>query len=250
MTIEDIKQKLGGTPDMSVAQAKIMWDLIAENEVDDILELGFRHGVSTCYLAGALAGRGGGRVTSIDLMSARDLSPNVLDLAKRTGLEDRIEAFFEPTSYTWRLMRMLEASPEPRFDMCYIDGAHNWFVDGFAFFLVDRLLRPGGWIVFDDLDWTYDRSPSLKDTDRVKSMPQDERSTPQVRKVYELLVKTHPGYENFRSADGWAFAQKSQRSNLSAERTVVVERIVEIQKVKVGLGQVVRSAARRVLKGK
>ena len=37
-------------------------------------------------------------------------------------------------------MKMLEDDPEPRFDFCYIDGVHNWADDGFAFFLIDRLL--------------------------------------------------------------------------------------------------------------
>jgi hypothetical protein len=30
----------------------------------------------------------------------------------------------------------------------------NWDTDGPSLFLVDRLLRPGGWIVFDDIEWS------------------------------------------------------------------------------------------------
>ncbi len=248
MNIADVKQQLGDTPDMSPEQAQRMWDLIESQGVHDILELGFRHGVSTCYFAAALARLGRGKVTTIDLQSAEKLQPNVLELAERIGQRDRVQVYFESTSYTWRLMRFLEESPAPRFDMCYIDGAHNWFVDGFAFFLVDRLLKPGGWIVFDDLDWNYDRSASLKDTDWVKNMPDDERLEPQVRKVYELLVKTHPHYENFKTEYGWAFAQKRQDAGAVREREVIVEKVIEIQKVKVGLGEVVRRFAKR-LKG-
>jgi hypothetical protein len=50
-----------------------------------------------------------------------------------------VNYYFEPTSYTWRMMKMLEEDEGPRFDLCYLDGAHSWFVDGFAFFLIDRL---------------------------------------------------------------------------------------------------------------
>ena len=39
-------------------------------------------------------------------------------------------------------------------------------------------------------------------------MPEDERTTPQVRLVYDLLIKAHPGYHNFRDEGDWAFAQK------------------------------------------
>ena len=53
-------------------------------------------------------------------------------------------------------MKMLAQYPSPKFDFCYIDGGHNWSDTGFAFFLVDRLLKSNGIIVFDDLDWTYD----------------------------------------------------------------------------------------------
>jgi hypothetical protein len=105
-------------------------------------------------------------------------------------------------------MKMLQEDPRPRFDLCYLDGAHTWFVDGFAFFLVDRLLRRGGWIIFDDLSWTYSTSPTLKDTEAVRRMPPEERDTPQIELVYELLVKTHPGYGDFHAKHGWAYARK------------------------------------------
>jgi predicted O-methyltransferase YrrM len=174
----------------------------------NILELGFRHGVSTCYLAAALDDIGDGSITTIDLEAVHDEEPNVDQLLDRLGLAHLVQRFYEPTSYTWRLMKMLDDDPTPRFDLCYIDGAHDWFVDGFAFFLVDRLLRPGGWIIFDDLDWTFARSPALSGTERVLRMPAEERTTPQVRKVFELLVVTHPGYEQFRMDGDWAFARK------------------------------------------
>ncbi|MGB6680040.1 MAG: class I SAM-dependent methyltransferase, partial [Candidatus Bathyarchaeia archaeon] len=147
--------------------------------------------MSTCYIAAALEESGGGCITTIDLLSARSLSPNIDQLLELCDLHDVIVTpYFEPTSYTWRLMRFLEQDRPPQFDFCYIDGAHNWFVDGLAFFLVDRLLRVGGWIILDDLDWTYAISPTLHDTDMVKSMVTEERVTPQIRKIYELLVKT------------------------------------------------------------
>ena len=57
------------------------------------------------------------------------------------------------------LMRAIEAGH--KYDFCFIDGAHTWDTDGFAFCLVDRMLRPGGWIIFDDLNWTHAHSPTL-----------------------------------------------------------------------------------------
>jgi len=203
-----VKELVGDTLHMSLYQANRLTAFMAEHAVQNVLELGFAHGVSTCYMATALARFGSGSIVTIDLESARQREPNIEELLARVGQSGRVTVYFEPTSYTWRLMKFLEEERRPAFDLCYIDGAHNWFVDGFAFFLVHLLLKPGGWIIFDDLDWTYATSPSLAHTERVRRMPEDERTTPQVRKVYELLVKSHPQYHNFRMENGWAYAQK------------------------------------------
>ena len=208
MTNQEIKAIVGDTPHMSLDEADKITRFIADHNVESILELGFRYGVSTCYMAAALARLGRGSIVTIDLLSARAAQPNIEGLLTQVGERDRVTVFYEPTSYTWRLMKFLEQSPIPSFDFCYLDGAHSWFVDGLAFALVDRLLRPGGWIIFDDVDWTYATSPALSTTDWVKNMPSDERDTPQVKKVFDLLVKTHPDYSNFRIEEGWAYAQK------------------------------------------
>ena len=185
-------------------------------------------------MAATLARAGKGRIVTVDLLSAKHNKPNVEELLTKVGERSRVEVFYEPTSYTWRLMRLLQQDPTPRFDLCYLDGAHDWFVDGFAFFLVDRLLRPNGWIILDDMNWTYATSPALRHTERVSSMPQDERTTPQVRLVYDLLIKTHPGYHNFRDEGEWAFAQKLPVSESQGERTIVKEVVVVEKRLGVG----------------
>jgi predicted O-methyltransferase YrrM len=239
-----VAEIVGDTPHMTPVQGERISSFILENRITDILELGFRHGVSTVYMATALARAGKGRIVTVDLQAARHNKPNIEELLSRAGERDRVDVFYEPTSYTWRLMRLLEQDSTPRFDLCYLDGAHDWFVDGFAFFLVDRLLRPNGWIIFDDLNWTYDGSPALGHTDKVQQMPEDERTTPQVRRVYDLLVKTHPNYHNFRDEGDWAFAQKVGTTNTRGERTVVKETVL-VEK-RVGLGGALIEVARKL----
>jgi hypothetical protein len=34
------------------------------------------------------------------------------------------------------------------------NGPKNWTIDGAAFFMADKLMKAGGWIIFDDYDWT------------------------------------------------------------------------------------------------
>jgi predicted O-methyltransferase YrrM len=187
-----------------------MYNFIIDHELEHCLELGFAHGVGTAVMAAALDELGRGSVLSIDNTLAKGRHPSIDEVIGDLGLEDQATWVFAERSYTWELMGMLERQPTPRFDLCFVDGAHTWDTDGFAFFLVDRLLVPGGWLVYDDLDWTLASSPTLKDTEWVQALPQAERETAQVRKVLELLVAPHPGYDEVYENDGWAYARKSR----------------------------------------
>jgi predicted O-methyltransferase YrrM len=244
MNIDKIRERVKGIPHMTFSQAQIIRDVILKNQFQSLLELGFRHGVSTCYMAGALDDLGRGTILTIDLMNARKAEPCIDQLLADLGLTKYVTVIYEPTSYVWRLMKMLEENPSPRFDFCYIDGAHDWATDGFAFFLVDRLLQPGGLIIFDDLDWTYESSPALRNTERVRLMPQEEKSTPQVRKIYELLVKPHPAYGEFMVKDDWAYARrKSTQSNGVAKE---ISREVVYQREYVGFGGAILRIVRKL----
>ncbi|MCL1629168.1 class I SAM-dependent methyltransferase [Roseibaca sp. V10] len=234
LTNSEIHSRLGHVPYMTIEQADRITALIAEHKLSSVLELGFYHGISTCYMANAVSDFPNGHVTAIDREKIRDMQPSAGDLLAKIGLRDKVSLNYEHSSYLWRLMKMLEEDPTPRFDLCYLDGAHNWDVDGFAFFLVDRLLKPGGWIILDDLDWTYGTSESMRNSERVLAMPDEERNLPQMRKVYELLIKRQPGYGNFRTEDNWAYAQKiSDGSDAAAP---VIQKEIVIQEKRIGLG--------------
>ena len=211
MRFADVHALVDGVPHMTAKQARTVYDFLVENGSTRVLELGFAHGVSTCIFAAAME-ETGGHVTTIDRVSARDREPNIWELLERTGLTGRVTVVFEDTSYTWALMRYLEQTPMPRFDFVYVDGAHLWDVDGFAFSLVDQLLEPGGWILFDDLDWSLARSPSMSQLPQVRALPKIQQQTSQVRKVFELLVMRHPGYGDFRDGDNWGWARKRPES--------------------------------------
>ncbi len=195
---------------MNFNQALEITSFIHSNKLSNILELGFAHGVSSCYIAGILDEMKTGHLTTIDRKSAQNRQPNIETLLTQLGLSSLVTIHYEPNSYNWKLMKLIEEHPTPIFDFCYIDGAHDWYTDGFAFFLVDKLLVPGGWILFDDVSWTFNTSPTMKNSERVKKMPSDERDTAQVKKVYELLVKNHPQYHNFMVKGDWAYAQKKK----------------------------------------
>jgi hypothetical protein len=147
---------------------------------------------------------GGGRVVTLDQPRSLVQRPNIDTVLRQVGVRHLVEPVVD-SSYNWTLMHLLERQTsatadggraiEPCFDLCFIDGAHSWETDALAFTLVDLLLRPDRWIILDDLDWTYASSPSLRESDFVSAMSGEQRSTPQVRKVVELLVATRADYE-------------------------------------------------------
>ena len=122
------------------------------------------------------------------------------------------------TGYTWFLHDEIARNTVDHrcneiYDLCIIDGPKNWTIDGAAFFLVDKLLKTNGWIILDDYDWTYAGVNHQRDTtDGIthRQLSKSERETPQIKEVFELLVRQHPNYSNFvvHTDGGWALAQK------------------------------------------
>jgi hypothetical protein len=111
------------------------------------------------------------------------------------------------------------------------NGCKNWTVDGLAVFLIEKLLRPGGWLLMDDLQWRYadDEWGHLYDGDGKPLGPLSprEREEPHLRAVFELLVMQHPNFANFRIEDDWfGWAQKapgtSRRLELASSRPLSV----------------------------
>jgi predicted O-methyltransferase YrrM len=215
----------------SPEEGRRLYDFVLESDTTDILELGSAHGTSSCYMAAALEEKHAGRVLTIDRISARERDPNILTLLTHTGLGEYVQPVFANTSYTWELMKLIQEqttgqATEPCFDFCFIDGAHTWETDGLAFFLVDKLLRPGGWIVFDDVHWSFGNSAALRDTEDARAMPADERMTPQIMKVVSLLALQHPHYPGFHVRGNWAWVGKAGEDG-SPAAAAAVERLTQ-----------------------
>jgi predicted O-methyltransferase YrrM len=100
-------------------------------------------------------------------------------------------------SYNWSLMKMLAEHDGPVFDYVFIDGAHTWGLDALAFLLVDRLLRTGGYVDFDDYSWSLRGSPSMNpdafpEVEQLYTAAQIEER--QIALVVDLLVRRDPRY--------------------------------------------------------
>jgi predicted O-methyltransferase YrrM len=100
-------------------------------------------------------------------------------------------------SYNWSLAKILETSTGPIYDYIFIDGAHTWAIDGLTTLLADRLLKVGGYIDFDDYQWSLQKSPRLNPRKfplTAKLYTGEQIEAEQVRMIVDLLVRRDPRY--------------------------------------------------------
>ena len=185
------------------------------------MELGFAHGVSTCYFAAALE-EIGGEIDAVDLNLT--FEPSLEALSSDLGLTRIVNVYRETSSYTWFLKKKLEeqlsnGNNRKPYDLCFIDGPKDWTNDGFTFFLVDKLLSDGGTIIFDDYSWTY--KAFGRSTGYVfEKMSEEELAQPQIEAVFRLLVMQHPDYSDFEIIDdNLAVARKVRSGARTLEHT-------------------------------
>lgn len=235
MKFHEIHEQVKGVPFISERNARRMYDMIIEREYTSILELGIAHGTATCYMAAALDEIGRGHIDAVDLASvANTFQPSAESQLQKTCLEQWVTISRMETGYNWFLHNEICKQThndicEPKYDLCIIDGPKNWTIDGCAFFLSDKLLKENGLLIFDDYLWTYasaDDDANATDGITHRELSEAEFQTPQIKEVFELLVKQHPNYSHFEiNADGnWAMARKSAEA--TRKYTVVYDETI------------------------
>jgi predicted O-methyltransferase YrrM len=223
MRFQDVAAAIEGVPFMTPWQGRRLYDHLRETGARQVLELGTAHGASSAYMGAAVEANGGGKVTTVDRFHFAGPAPE--ETHERAGLTGTIECVrVEHSSYTWWLRGLVQersdehGNCEPLYDFCYLDGAHEFSVDGMAVILVERLLQPGGWLLLDDLDWTHD-----KGSFEAPELSAEERATPHMRAIFDLIIKPHPNFAELRDEDGawgWARKQPGARKRLTVEHTV------------------------------
>jgi predicted O-methyltransferase YrrM len=200
---DEVARAVAGVPFMSPEQGRLVHDHIVRSGAKDVLELGTAHGVGAAYMAAA-----GARVTTVDHAGAA-YDPTPEEVLARAGVADRVTIVREFSSYTWWLKERVQersdahGNVEPCLDFVYLDGAKNWTIDGLAVVLVEKLLRPGGWLLMDDLEWTYAEDREVTDGIVHRELSERERSEPHLRAVFDLIVAQHPSFTELRRQDEW-----------------------------------------------
>ena len=199
-----------------------IYDCVVENRFSQCIELGTGHGATSCVIAAALEELGNGRIVTIDKTLHQPVNANVLK--EHTGIGDTIEFVVEPLGYNWYMADLIAKQTvdgvcEPIFDLCLIDGAHEFEPDALAFFLVSKLLKPGGWVVLDDLNFALRSMSFWRETHG--HLSERELDAFQIGMVFDLAVRQHPGFTDFRVSEngrvGWA-RKKSPKSNAEEQQ--------------------------------
>jgi predicted O-methyltransferase YrrM len=227
MKFEAVKQHVQDVPIMTPYKGKIIYDFIIENEPQEVLELGFFHGTSSCYIAAALD-EIRGHLTTVDLHGSQELDPNLEQLLQTTGLQNVVTVVRETTTYNWFLKKKLEERTTdhtcaPVYDFVFLDGSKDWTSTAATFFLLDKLLKEGGWVLFDDYNWKYKRKDGTIATHAIgynPNMGPDELEQSHISLAFHLLVMQHPDYGEFKiQDDNWAWAHKVRHASKTLKVT-------------------------------
>ena len=228
MKFATINAAIEKLPFIEYDNARHLYNHIIQNDCQEVLELGIAHGKSSCYIAAALKAKGSGRLTCVDLKEALDIfDPSAEELLKQHGLDEMTTIERMQSGYNWFLHNEIRQNADDnnfnaKYDLIIIDGPKNWTIDSSSFFLCDLLLKEGGWIVWDDYNWTYDHADKTRDsTDGIthRSLDRDERRIPHIKEIIELLVIPHPNYGKVIITEDtdWAWAQKIKTDSKSID---------------------------------
>ena len=65
-SVQDVRATIGNIPYMTLEQTESMTRHIFDKKIRSILELGFFHGASTCYMVNAISDHEDGHIVAID----------------------------------------------------------------------------------------------------------------------------------------------------------------------------------------
>jgi hypothetical protein len=133
---------------------------VRDFKCNSIAEIGIYEGYTSIEIARVLNGIG-----ELHLFDFEDKVARVRQKIEAAGFSN-VKTFGSSykllDSYNWHLGKLVSKHDSPIYDYVFIDGAHTFAIDALTFFLSDRLLKIGGYIDFDDYEWTLAGSSSLR----------------------------------------------------------------------------------------
>ena len=132
----------------SQQEGEFLWNLVRENLYHKTIEIGCALGVSSLYICDAASQFSNPSHTIIDPKQTSDWSSIGIRNLQAHGVSF-LSLVEEPSELA--LPKLLER--KETFDFGFIDGWHTFDHSLLDFFYLNRMIRVGGMIVFDDADW-------------------------------------------------------------------------------------------------
>jgi len=247
-------------PHIPARRATLLYEHIRQHRPEHLLELGTARGGSAVFMASALEENGVGHLTSVDSTRWQWKNPTPGEVLEKAGLSKFVTLDKKSSTYAWFLKHELESCMDetgavhPKYDFIFLDGAKNWSTDGITVTVAERLLRPAGWLLLDDLTWTYAKHcPGKKrhyDVDLTK-LSDSERTEPHLQAIFNLLIRTNPAFDKFVVQDEWwGWARKSPTPGPSGPLANGSSRAVTSQRVITPRGARARALLRRALRAR
>jgi predicted O-methyltransferase YrrM len=198
----------------------MLFDMAASFDKPAIVEVSAGYGKATIYFAAAARARGG-FVKSVDILERKWQGRSATDLLREADLLDVCEVTLREDA-RWYLLDLFDNKPGCWIDVAYIDAAHTIEVDAFVALALWTHLRPGGVLIFDDLDWVPGRHG---DSDRSYSRP----SVSHVRVLFNYIARlsevadaTEWGREEMGWT--WGFIQKTGARDFDLHAVLLANR--------------------------
>lgn len=176
----------------------------AEHDSPTIAEVGVGIGASTIEFVKLLSGAGAIHLFDFeDVVDALVADLRALEMSAGVHLVPHGNGRQRFNGYAWSLATMLSSLEAAGlqsqiFDFVYLDGAHSFHHDAPACLVLKRMVRPGGYLVFDDMYWSFNRSPVLNPQKKPQireDYSEDQLARPHVELVVELFVRSDPEFE-------------------------------------------------------
>ncbi len=133
---------------MSPEELVRLYELVANTQATEVLEVGMGNGTSSVVMLSALPATGG-RLTSIDPFQTSNFSGAGQEMIRSAGHAPRHRLIEKPD---YLALPELLASGE-KFDLVLVDGYHSFDYTLLDIFYADLLLRPEGVLAVHDSSW-------------------------------------------------------------------------------------------------
>lgn len=113
----------------------------------------------------------------------------------------------EYDSYNWNLSNLIFGMRKQKlntgiFDVVYLDGAHTFLHDGLAVCLLKELIKVGGFLILDDVHWTYSSSEGARKFANGK-LTTEQMEDKQILRVQEIFLSNDPHFKKLSPDSAW-----------------------------------------------